>query len=132
VTTSRAGCSGQPYDTTTPSASCSASSVTVCRRQTVEGAQHKERNAQFEHINAQANSCIARGVPFISVDTKKKELVRNFKNAGVEWQPKDQPQLVDVHDFPSDAIGKAIPYGVYDVADNSGLINVGTDHDTLV
>ena len=71
-------------------------------------------------------------MPFISVDTKKKELVGNFKNAGVEWQPKDSPELVDVHDFPSDALGKAIPYGVYDVADNSGFVNVGTDHDTPV
>ena len=76
-------------------------------KQTVEGAQHPDRNAQFEHINATANSCIARSVPFISVDTKKKELVGNFKKAGVEWQPKDAPELVDVHDFPSDAIGKA-------------------------
>jgi transposase len=101
-------------------------------KKTVEGAQHPDRNAQFEHINAQAKKCIERGVPFISVDTKKKELVGNFKNAGVEWQPKDEPELVDVHDFPSAAIGKAIPYGVYDVADNSGFVNVGTDHDTPV
>ena len=101
-------------------------------KKTVEGAQHLDRNAQFEHINAQAEECIERGVPFVSVDTKKKELVGNFKSAGVEWQPKDQPELTDVHDFPSDAIGKAIPYGVYDVADNSGFVNVGTDHDTPV
>ena len=101
-------------------------------KKTVEGAQHPDRNAQFEHISAQAKRCIERGVPFISVDTKKKELVGNFKNAGVEWQPKGEPELVDVHDFPSDAIGKAIPYGIYDVADNSGFVNVGTDHDTPV
>jgi Rhodopirellula transposase DDE domain len=101
-------------------------------KKTVEGAQHPDRNAQFEHINAQAESCIERGVPFISVDTKKKERVGNFKNAGVEWQPKGEPELVDVHDFPSDAVGKAIPYGIYDVADNSGFVNVGTDHDTPV
>jgi hypothetical protein len=101
-------------------------------KKTVEGAQHPDRNAQFEHINAQAKDARERGLPFISVDTKKKELVGNFKNAGVEWQPKDQPELVDVHDFPGDAIGKAIPYGVYDVADNSGFVNVGTDHDTPV
>ena len=101
-------------------------------KKTVEGAQHPDRNAQFEHINAHAKNCIKRGVPFISVDTKKKELVGNFKNAGVEWQPQDEPELVDVHDFPSDAVGKAIPYGVYDVADNSGFVNVGTDHDTPV
>jgi len=101
-------------------------------KKNVEGAQHPDRNAQFEHINEQATTCLERGVPFISVDTKKKELVGNFKNAGVEWQPKDEPELVDVHDFPSDALGKAIPYGVYDVADNSGFVNVGTDHDTPV
>lgn len=101
-------------------------------KKNVEGAQHPDRNAQFEHIAASAERCVERGVPFVSVDTKKKELVGNFKNAGVEWQPKDQPELVDVHDFPSDAIGKAIPYGVYDVGDNSGFVNVGTDHDTPV
>ena len=101
-------------------------------KKTVEGAQHPDRNAQFEHINAQAKDARERGVPFISVDTKKKELVGNFKNAGVEWQPLEQPELVDVHDFPSTAIGKAIPYGVYDVSDNQGFVNVGTDHDTPV
>ncbi len=99
-------------------------------KKTVEGRQHPDRNAQFEHIAAEAKRCVEQGVPFISVDTKKKELVGNFKNAGVEWQPKDAPELVDVHDFPGDALGKAIPYGVYDVADNSGFVNVGTDHDT--
>lgn len=101
-------------------------------RKTVEGAQHPDRNGQFEYIGEQAKDCIEQGIPFISVDTKKKELVGNFKNAGVEWQPKDLPELVDVHDFPSAAIGKAIPYGVYDVADNSAFVNVGTDHDTPV
>ena len=101
-------------------------------RKTVEGAQHPDRNAQFEYINAKAQDCMGRGVPFISVDTKKKELVGNFKNAGREWQPKDAPELADVHDFPSDAVGKAIPYGVYDVADNSAFVTVGTDHDTPV
>jgi hypothetical protein len=101
-------------------------------KKTVEGKQHPDRNAQFEHINAKAEDCIERGVPFISVDTKKKELVGNFKNAGREWQPQGEPELVDVHDFPSDAIGKAIPYGVYDVAANDGFVNVGTDHDTPV
>ena len=101
-------------------------------RKTVEGAQHPDRNAQCEHINAKAKSCLARGVPFTSVDTKKKELVGNFKNAGREWQPKGQPDRVDVHDFPTDAVGKAIPYGVYDVGANDGFVNVGTDHDTPV
>jgi hypothetical protein len=99
---------------------------------TVEGKQHSDRNAQFEHINEQAKDCLKRCVPFISVDTKKKELVGNFKTAGREWQPQDEPELVDVHDFPSDAVGKAIPYGVYDVAANNAFVNVGTDHDTPV
>jgi transposase len=98
----------------------------------VEGAQHPDRNAQFERINAKAQDCIGRGVPVISVDTKKKELVGNFKNGGREWQPKGEPDLVDVHDFPSDAVGKAIPYGVYDLAANDGFVSVGVDHDTPV
>ena len=98
----------------------------------VEGAQHPDRNAQFEHISAKAEACIERGIPVISVDTKKKELVGNFKNAGQEWHPEAEPELVDVHDFPSDAVGKAIPYGVYDVAANDGFVSVGTDHDTPV
>jgi hypothetical protein len=99
---------------------------------TVEGKQHPDRDAQFKHINRRAVNAAKRGVPFISVDTKKKELVGNFKNRGVEWQPQDTPELVDVHDFPHQAIGKAIPYGVYDVAQNSGFVNVGTDHDTPI
>ena len=69
-------------------------------------------------------------MPHISVDTKKKELVGNFKNGGREWQRQSEPELVDVHDFPDDAVGKAIPYGVYDVADNSAFVAVGNDHDT--
>ena len=101
-------------------------------KKTVEGSQHPDRDAQFEFINSMAKQCIVDGTPFISVDTKKKELVGNFKNAGAEWQPKGQPEMVDVHDFPDDAIGKAIPYGVYDVGDNSGFVNVGVDHDTPV
>ena len=96
----------------------------------VEGAQHPDRNAQFEHINNTATDCVERGVPTISVDTKKKELVGNFKNGGREWQPKGQPDKVDVHDFPSDALGKAIPYGVYDIAADDGFVSVGVDHDT--
>jgi transposase len=101
-------------------------------KKTVEGKQHPDRNAQFEHINAQTQVARERDAPFISVDTKKKELVGNFRNAGVEWQPVDEPELVDVHDFPDDAVGKAIPYGIYDVVDNSGFVNVGMDHDTPV
>ncbi len=98
----------------------------------VEGAQHPDRNAQFEHINAKAQRCVERGVPVISVDTKKKELVGNFNNRGREWQPEGEPDLVDVHDFPDDAVGKAIPYGVYDVGANDGFVSVGVDHDTPV
>ncbi len=98
----------------------------------VEGTQHPDRNSQFEHINAKAEECLERGVPVLSVDTKKKELVGNFKNGGREWQPEGEPELVDVHDFPSDAVGKAIPYGVYDVGANDGFVSVGIDHDTPV
>ena len=98
----------------------------------IEGAQHPERNAQFKHINAKAEDCVARGITVISVDTKKKELVGNFKNGGREWQPQGEPELVDVHDFPSAAVGKAIPYGVYDIAANEGFVSVGIDHDTPV
>jgi hypothetical protein len=98
----------------------------------VEGAQHPDRNAQFEKINAKADDFVERGLPVISVDTKKKELVGNFKNGGTEWQPGGEPELVDVHDFPSDAVGKAIPYGVYDIAANDGFVSVGVDHDTPV
>lgn len=98
----------------------------------VEGAQHPDRDAQFKHINATAEESLARGVPVISVDTKKKELVGNFKNGGREWQPQGVPELVDVHDFPQDALGKAIPYGVYDVGANDGFVSVGIDHDTPV
>jgi transposase len=99
-------------------------------RKTQEGASHPDRNAQFEHINVQALAFQQRGQPVISVDTKKKELVGEFKNSGREWQPKGQPELVQVHDFPSQALGKAIPYGVYDVGANEGWVSVGTDHDT--
>lgn len=99
-------------------------------RKTKEGASHPDRNAQFEHINAQALAFQQRGQPVLSVDTKKKELVGEFKNSGREWQPKGQSELVQVHDFPSQALGKAIPYGVYDVGANQGWVSVGTDHDT--
>jgi transposase len=101
-------------------------------KKTVEGKQHPDRNAQFEFINTKAKDCLEKGVPFLSVDTKKKELVGNFKNAGREWTPQGEPERVDVHDFPSDAVGKAIPYGVFDVGDNSAHVTVGTDHDTPV
>ena len=98
----------------------------------LEGESHPDRNAQFEHINAQVQDFQARRQPVVSVDTKKKELVGEFKNAGREWQPKGAPVPSLTHDFPDTAVGKAIPYGVYDVGDNSAWVSVGVDHDTPV
>jgi hypothetical protein len=95
-----------------------------------EGKSHPDRNAQFEYINERAKDFIARGLPFISVDTKKKEAVGEFANHGREWQPKGKPVEVLTYDFTSDSTPKAIPYGVYDVANNDAFVNVGTDHDT--
>jgi len=99
-------------------------------RKAREGASHPDRNTQFEYINATANSYLERKQPVISVDTKKKELVGDFKNGGREYQPKRTPEKVLVHDFPDDSIGKAIPYGVYDIARNEGWVSIGCDHDT--
>lgn len=99
-------------------------------RKAEEGSHHPDRDAQFEHINAEALAFQGAGQPVISVDTKKKELVGNYKNAGSDYRPGGQPQRVKVHDFADKKLGKAIPYGVYDVADNSGWVNVGVDHDT--
>jgi len=99
-------------------------------RKSTEGQAHPDRNAQFEHINAKAEDFLQRKQPVISVDTKKKELVGDFKNAGREWQPKGEPEKALVHDFPQDAVGKAIPYGVYDMARNEAWVSVGRDHDT--
>jgi hypothetical protein len=99
---------------------------------TVEGRQHPDRDAQFEYVNAAAVEFLAAGDPVISVDTKKRELVGNFKNNGREWEPIGEPTEVDVHDFPGDAVGVALPYGVYDMGANTGWVNVGTDHDTAV
>ncbi len=99
-------------------------------RKSREGTSHPDRNAQFEHINATAEEYLEQGEPVISVDTKKKELVGDFKNAGKEWQPKATPDKVLVHDFPDDAVGKAIPYGVYDMARDEAYVSVGRDHDT--
>jgi transposase len=99
-------------------------------RKTKEGASHPDRDAQFEHINATAKAAIAAGEPVISVDTKKKELVGDFKNGGREWRPKGEPELVRTHDFKDKQLGKAIPYGVYDLANNEGWVSVGIDHDT--
>jgi Rhodopirellula transposase DDE domain len=97
---------------------------------TIEGRQHPDRDAQFRYINEQARDHQATADPVISVDTKKKELVGEFKNAGRQWRPKGQPAATRTHDFPEDSAGKAIPYGVYDVTANAGRVNVGTDHDT--
>jgi hypothetical protein len=97
---------------------------------TREGANHPDRNAQFEHINAKVKAFQAAGQPVISVDTKKKELVGDFKNAGRELRPKGQPQPVRVHDFAIPELGKAVPYGIYDVSANAGFVNVGISADT--
>lgn len=99
-------------------------------RKTKEGSSHPDRNAQFEYINRQVLGCQRRCQPVVSVDTKKKELVGEFKNAGEEWQPRGSPEKVKVHDFPVKGLGKAIPYGVYDLARNEGWVSVGIDHDT--
>jgi broad specificity phosphatase PhoE len=99
-------------------------------RKTKEGDQRPDRNAQFEHISQKVQRFMAAHQPVISVDTKKKELVGNFRNAGREWQPKGRPEEVLVHDFPDDAIAKAIPYGVYDMARNEAWVSIGRDHDT--
>ena len=101
-------------------------------RKTLEGAQHPDRDAQFRYINSQATEFLAAGDPVISVDTKKKELVGRFGQAGREWQPVGEPEQVSTYDFPTLAEGKAIPYGVYDIADDSAWVSVGVDHDTSV
>jgi hypothetical protein len=99
-------------------------------RKTREGTDHPDRNAQFEHINHQVRAFQKRGQPVISVDTKKKELVGDFKNPGREWQPEGQPEEVRVHDFKDKKLGKVAPYGVYDPTRNNGWVSVGIDHDT--
>jgi transposase len=99
-------------------------------RKVREGTGHPDRNAQFEHINRQVGAFQQRGQPAISVDTKKKELVGDFRNPGREWRPKGQPLEVRVHDFLDKDLGKAIPYGVYDLTHNEAWVSVGIDHDT--
>jgi Rhodopirellula transposase DDE domain len=99
-------------------------------RKTEEGADHPDRDAQFRHINAQVKRALATGAPVISVDTKKKELLGNYQNSGRQWLPAKQPVKVNGHDFPSPDVPRAYPYGIYDLARNSGFVNVGTDHDT--
>jgi len=99
-------------------------------RKTREGSSHVDRNAQFEHINRRVLAFQRQGEPVVSIDTKKKELVGEFKNAGQEWELRGKPVEVKVHDFPERGMGKAIPYGVYDLASNEGWVSVGIDHDT--
>jgi Rhodopirellula transposase DDE domain len=97
---------------------------------TIEGQRHPDRDAQFRYINEQVKDHQGTADPVISVDTKKKELVGEFKNAGREWRPKGQPAATRTHDFPGDGLGKAVPYGVYDISADAGWVSVGTDHDT--
>lgn len=99
-------------------------------RKTREGAQHPDRNAQFEHLSARVQDFQRRGQPVISVDAKKKELVGDFRNAGREWHRQGQPPLVRVYDFVDNDLGKALPYGVYDMGANEGWVSVGVTHDT--
>jgi transposase len=99
-------------------------------RKTKEGDSHPDRNAQFEHINAKVEQYMGLGQPVISVDTKKKELVGDFKNNGQDWRPRGNPTRVRVHDFAIPELGRAAPYGVYDLAQNTGWVSVGVDNDT--
>ncbi len=99
-------------------------------RKTREGKQHPDRNAQFEHINRRVKAFQRQGQPAVSVDAKKKEVLGNRKNAGRTYRPKGKPREVDTHDFPDDKLGKAIPYGVYDLENNEAWVSVGIDHDT--
>ena len=97
---------------------------------TLEGSAHPDRNAQFEFINQKADAALLAGEQVISVDTKKKELVGQFKNGGKEWRPEGEPEKVNVYDFVDKQLGRANPYGVYDLAHNNAWVSVGTDHDT--
>jgi hypothetical protein len=99
-------------------------------RKTIEGKSHPDRDAQFQHINRRVKAYQRQGQPVVSVDTKKKELVGRYRNGGREWQPKGRPEEVKVHDFIDKELGKAIPYGVYDLAADTGWVSVGVDHDT--
>jgi hypothetical protein len=99
-------------------------------RKTEEGADHPDRDAQFRHINRQVQLALRQGQPVISVDTKKKELIGNFRNAGQQWREKASAERVAGHDFPDPSLPRAYPYGIYDLARNTGFVNVGTDHDT--
>lgn len=99
-------------------------------RKTKEGDDHPDRDAQFRHINAEVKRALTKGIPVISVDTKKKELLGNYANTGKRWLPAKKPIKVNGHDFPSPDVPRAYPYGIYDIARNTGFVNVGTHHDT--
>jgi len=99
-------------------------------RKTEEGDDHPDRDAQFRHINKEVRFALTEGWPVISVDTKKKELVGNFENAGQQWRKKQTAEQVSGHDFPDPSVPRAYPYGIYDLGQNTGFVNVGTDHDT--
>jgi hypothetical protein len=99
-------------------------------RKTQEGEVQPDRDAQFQHINTQVKRAFSKGTPVISVDTKKKELVGNYANGGKQWLPEKSPVKVKGHDFPHPDVPRAYPYGVYDLASNTGFVNLGTDHDT--
>src|SRR5450756_1642365 len=99
-------------------------------RKTEEGADHPDRDAQFRHINTAVSKSMEQGLPVISVDTKKKELIGNYANDGQQWLAAKEPIKVQGHDFPSPELPRAYPYGIYDLARNAGFVNVGTDHDT--
>ena len=99
-------------------------------RKTEEGEDHPDRDAQFRHINNRVKEALKAGLPVISVDTKKKELIGNYENKGQQWHPARQPVHVSGHDFPDPKVPRAFPYGIYDVGRNTGFVNIGTDHDT--
>jgi len=99
-------------------------------RKSKEGSQHPDRNAQFEYIDSKVSVFIENNQPAVSIDTKKKELVGEYKNGGREWRPSKDPVIVSTHDFPEKEQGKAVPYGIYDLANNEGWVSVGITHDT--
>lgn len=101
-----------------------------CNRKMEEGEDHADRDAQFRHINARIKKLLAQGLPVISVDTKKKEVLGEFDNKGRQWRKAKEPRLVNGHDFPAPELPRAFPYGIYDLGRNTGFVNVGTDHDT--
>jgi DDE family transposase len=124
-------CQGHPISPSTVARLLSKAGYSLqANRKTREGSAHPDRNAQFEFLNRRIRTFQRRGWPVVSVDTKKKELLGDFRNGGREWQPKGCPEAVRVHDFMDPQKGKAIPYGVYDVSRNRGWVSVGIDHDT--